>query len=360
MATSFELFLLDGNNGGDIVALGRRGDDTAIETIKPGPDMATLIAFGQRIGKAISGDGNWPTPDEIRTFGLALFLYLFPGTLATLYNRLPSGAISLQIFSNRADIKEIPWEFLGPPDRCPVPHRERSVIRIHPTCGPLSLKPKRLGRSGLKVLLVAADPGDQAGVPWDDLFGKIKRTLVANMPGEVAIKVVPGATRTDLLKVLARETFDVFHFFGHGTLQGGVSGLVLQDAETGLSDFLPGADLAVALSGKSIRLALLSACLSSGGNYNDDFGVIATTLIQTGIPAVIANQYAIPYSTISPFVSNVYESLLIYGDIDQAVAEGRAALSIGLADMGADGKGAIEWGIPTLHRLADSRQLFTS
>lgn len=358
MTISFELFLLDGRNEVDIVALGRRGDDTAIEFIELGEDLTKLVVFGQRIGASMS-EGAWATPAEVRAFGQRLFDFLFRGELAKLYARLPEGPISLQILSNRADIREIPWEYMGPPDREPVPHRERSIIRIHPTCGPHSPAPKQIGKTGLRVLLVAADPGDQAGVPWEDVFGTIQRTVVANVPGEVSIKVVPGATRQSLLRVLARERFDVFHFFGHGTVQGGVGCLVLQDPASGLSDLLSGEDLARALAGKQIRLALLSACLSSAGNYSDDFGVVATSLILAGIPAVIANQYHIPYKTISSFVANVYESLLVYGDIDQAVAEGRAAMSLGLANMGDDGKGAIEWGIPTLHRLADARQLFT-
>jgi hypothetical protein len=51
-----------------------------------------------------------------------------------MYDRLPAGPVSLQILSDRAEIKEVPWEYLVTPDRQPSPHRERSVIQVQPTC----------------------------------------------------------------------------------------------------------------------------------------------------------------------------------------------------------------------------------
>ncbi|BAK77241.1 hypothetical protein NH8B_2427 [Pseudogulbenkiania sp. NH8B] len=103
----------------------------------------------------------------------------------------------------------------------------------------------------------------------------------------------------------------------------------------------------MALAGKGVQLAILSACLTGAGNHSDAFAVLASALIVSGIPAVVANQYPIPIKSIAPFVGSVYTSLALEGDIDRAVAEGRAALSIGIGST-TSGEAVVEWGIPTL------------
>lgn len=359
MAESIELFLLNNGNEDGLIALGRRGADTAIEFLPIDKQLAGLTVFARSLGSAISGNGARPSKIELSDFGVKLFDYLFKGKLRDLYLRLPAGAISLQILSDRAEIREIPWEFLGPPDRTPVPHRERSIIRIHPTCGIDMPIPKRIKNKKIRVLFVSADPVDQPGVMWSDVLSTIERTFASQMPAEVTITVVEGATRGRLLARIAREKFDVFHFFGHGTLDAnGMGQLVLEDLETGESEFISAEEVAIALAGKGVQLAILSACQSGAGRHSDDFGVVATALIVAGIPAVIANQYPIPYKSISPFVESIYSSLLQFGDIDRAVTEGRVVLSAGISTTVHSTEATVEWGIPTLHRLANARQLF--
>lgn len=362
MVDSIELFLLNNGNKDGLIALGRRGADTAIELLPIDGQLAGLSVFARSLGSAISGNGIRPSKIELSDFGVKLFDYLFKGKLRELYLRLPAGAISLQILSDRAEIRAIPWEYLGPPDRTPVPHRERSVIRIHPTCGIDMPMPKRIKnnkKNKIRVLFVSADPVDQAGVMWSDVLSTIERTFESQMPAEVTITVVEGATRGRLLARIAREKFDVFHFFGHGTLdENGKGQLVLENLETGASEFISAEDVAIALAGKGVQLAILSACLSGAGRHSDDFGVVATALIVAGIPAVLANQYPIPYKSISPFVESIYSSLLQFGDIDRAVAEGRVVLSAGISTTVHSTEATVEWGIPTLYRLANARQLF--
>jgi hypothetical protein len=352
--TTLELFLLDFRKSNDFIVLARRGDDTAIEHLSIDARLNSLASFGCLLGKVLTGNGQRPSAKELTTFGKDLFDILFQGSLRTLYNRLPTGSVSIMILSDRAEIKAIPWEYLVTPDRQPSPHRDRSIIRVQPTCGIDSAKPKEFNKK-LKVLFVSADPIDQEGVTWEDVASRINAALKARMPEETSLKIIEGATRQGVIDAITRETFDIFHFFGHG-YEGK---LILQNIKTGKSDSILASDLAVLLAGKEVQLAILSACLSGAGDYDDDFGVISTALIQTGIPAVIANQYSIPYKSISPFVGSVYSSLITYGDIDRAVADGRAALAVELADSTGN-NAVVEWGIPTLYRLANAKQLFSA
>jgi len=356
VSTSFDLYLLDQTGCPDLIALGRRGADTVIERVPIGGALPALAAFGQRLAAAVTGNSQRPSAADLTAFGVQLFEFLFRGSLRTLYDRLPTGAVSLQILSDRPEIRAIAWEYLVTPDRRPAPHRDRSVIRVQVTCGIDSPAPRSFGKK-VTVLLVSADPVDQTGVVWEDVAATITRTFIAQLPDKVSIKVIEGATRRGLIDAMTRETFDIFHYFGHGEIKDNIGHLVLQDIKTGKSELISASEIAIAVAGKGVQLAILSACLSGAGNYADDFGVIATALIRAGVPAVIANQYPIPYKSISPFVGSVYTSLALDGDIDHAVASGRVALSLGLS-AATGGEAVVEWGIPTLYRLADARQLF--
>jgi hypothetical protein len=358
LATSFELFLLDQRAIPGVIVLARCGADTAIEHL-PTDDakLAALAAFGREIGKAVTGNAaQRPLAEDLNKFGSNLFKFLFRDSLLVLYNHLPPGPVSIQILTDLPAIREIPWEYLVTPDRQPSPHRERSIIRVQPTCGIYSPARTKGRKKKIKVLFVASDPTDQQSVTCRDVVTCIDRAFKGQESG-ATIKVIPAATCKDLDDAIIRENFNVFHFLGHGTLINGIGHLVLEDIETRNSSYFSAAELAVALAGKGVQLAILSACLSSGGKLSDDFGVIATALIQTGIPAVVANQYPIPFESISPFVSKIYTSLAKNGDIDLAVAEGRVTLSRGLSST-TGGRAVVEWGIPTLYRLPDARQLF--
>ncbi|WP_148282979.1 hypothetical protein [Pseudogulbenkiania sp. NH8B] len=232
MATSFELFLLDQSQGNDVIALARRGADTAIEHIPIDTSLKRLAEFGRGLGDVLTGNAQRPNVSDMMQFGNDLFEFLFRGSLRAMYDRLPCGPVSLQILSNRPEIKEVPWEYVVTPDRRPSPHRDRSIIRVPLTCGIDGSGPRKFGKK-VQVLFVSADPVDQAGVDWSEVKAVIQRAMDAHMPCEASVKVIEGATRESLIKTIARESFDVFHFYGHGDLRGAlgnwcyrISGLV--------------------------------------------------------------------------------------------------------------------------------------
>jgi hypothetical protein len=85
--------------------------------------------------------------------------------------------------------------------------------------------------------------------------------------------------------------------------------------------------------------------------------VLAEGLIRSNAcSAVIANQLSVPTKSIAYFVETLFKSLLTTGNVDEAVSEGRVALSVALANVGNDA--AIEWGIPVLYRLRGGAKLF--
>ena len=231
------------------------------------------------------------------------------------------------------------------------------MVRVLPMCATSDPAPVK-GLKTFRVLLAVADPIKEQGVGWADVEANVRRQFEAQTDVVASLKIIPGATSQALLKALNMETFDVFHFLGHGGVINGEGNLVLVDVDTGTPDYVKASDLAIALAGQKLKLCILSACLTGAGDFKDDFGPIATALLRNGIPAVVANQTSIPTKSVAPFVGALYGRLLKEGNIDTAVMAGRVALQMDLRKVVEPDKAVIEWGIPTLYRLPGSAQLF--
>ena len=352
-----DLFVLHGFAPNQALALARRGPDIALSRLDLShPEIQSFIQFTDRV-EQVSLGGVRPSPQELDDIGDRLFAHIFQGEVRRLYDRIPAGHVSIQIATDEPDIRRIPWEFLRPVDRQPVPHRERCVVRVLPICAPTDPSPTKSLKK-LKVLLAVADPIDQEGVTWQDVEHNIRRTFEAQTQDLASLKVIPGATSQALLKALDAESYDVFHFLGHGCVVGGEGRLVLVDVATKKSDYLTAQQVAGALAGQGLKLVILSACLTGAGNIKDDFGPVADALLRAGIPAVVANQTSIPTKSVAPFVGALYQRLLRDGNIDTAVMSGRVALQDELRKTIPPTSAVVEWGIPALYRLPGGAQLF--
>lgn len=205
------------------------------------------------------------------------------------------------------------------------------------------------------MLFASAAPSDQGAVDWEDVRDALQRAFDANLPDKVTLKTIDGTDAASLLKAVKSEQFDIFHFSGHGQIKGGDGQLVLVNRKTQKSEYLTSQQVCSLLANRGIRLVVLSACLTSTGDFKDDFAVIAAALVRSGIAAVVANQMPVSNKTIAPFVGALYGQLLQSGDIDLATTEGRISLYV---DLGKGAASGLEWGIPTLYRHYAGAQLY--
>jgi CHAT domain-containing protein len=184
-------------------------------------------------------------------------------------------------------------------------------------------------------------------VSWEDIKETIERVYGSRLgKSKLNLETIEGADPMTLLEQLQTRDFDVAHFSCHGDVDKGMGRLMLVDAKTGRTAFITADELGKTLAGRDLRLVILSACDTS---KPADFGSTAETLIEQGIPAVVANQAPVPNASMAPFVAALYTELRRSGNIDKAVTQGRIALSTT--------KGP-EWGITTLHRLSGAAQLY--
>ena len=91
----------------------------------------------------------------------------------------------------------------------------------------------------------------------------------------------------------------------------------------------------------SLRLVVLNSCEGARTTLTDPYAGVATTLVQLGVPAVVAMQFEISDEAAILFAEELYTNLIGRQDpIDAAVAEARKAIYIEL--------GTVEWATPVL------------
>ena len=158
------------------------------------------------------------------------------------------------------------------------------------------------------------------------------------------------ATLNALQRRLRQEACHILHFVGHGafdeTAQDGV--LLLED-EQGRGRAVSAQDLGVLLHDHpSLRLVMLNSCEGARTSRLDPFAGSAQSLVQQGIPAVVAMQFEISDEVAIVIAHEFYAALAAGYPVDAALAEARKAAFTG-------GSSA-EWGIPVLYlRAADGR-----
>ena len=149
-----------------------------------------------------------------------------------------------------------------------------------------------------------------------------------------------------------RGEYHIFHFIGHGgfdqRLQDGV--LILED-EDERGRPVSGQDLGTLMHDhRPLRLATLNACEGARTSRTDPFAGMAQSLVQQGIPAVIAMQFEITDEAAITFAHEFYGAIADGYPVDAALAEARKSIF-------AQGNG-LEWGTPVLYLRSPDGVLF--
>ena len=156
------------------------------------------------------------------------------------------------------------------------------------------------------------------------------------------------ATPRRLREALRDGTYHVLHYVGHGDFTPDGDGvLYLEDDDGSGHTELDSGELASLLADQTaLRLVVLNACDGARTSLTDPFAGIATTLVQLGVPAVIAMQFAISDAAAILFAEELYTNLIGgRAPVDAAVSEARKAIFVE--------QGTMEWATPVLF-LADT------
>ena len=100
----------------------------------------------------------------------------------------------------------------------------------------------------------------------------------------------------------------------------------------------------------ALRLAVLNACEGARSDLQDPFAGVAQTLVQQGIPAVIAMQFEITDIAAIIFAKDFYASIVDGFPVDAALAEARKAIY--------GQPNPFEWATPVLYMRSTDGTLF--
>src|ERR1022692_1025206 len=240
----------------------------------------------------------------------------------------------LQIRSDNPHILSWPWEALFDPQHNYLAHERRIERRLNHLADPPALR--ALPKDRVNILLVVARP-----YKGDVRYRSIARPLVEliksrGLPAHVDVLRPP--TFDQLREHLRAHPgyYHALHFDGHGAygdgagrhsphmLQGPQGRLVFEDA-TGDPDPKSARDLSGLLHEYAVPAVVLNACQSGmlGSEAGDAFASVATALLQSGMPSVVAMAYSLYVSGAQAFLPAFYRRLFEAGSVAEAVRAGR-------------------------------------
>ena len=318
-----------------------------------------LENFLLRVGRTRRGVRRLESPEmkAARVFGVRLFEAAFDdevrGRLRSSLNEANQRGVGLRIRLRLGDVPELadlPWEYLYDPtlDRFLSLSVETPVIRyldLPQPIRPLTVEPP------LRVLAMIASPSDYPSLDVDREWAKLRDALSdLEQRRVVSLERLRKATLATLQRQLRRKEYHIFHFIGHGGFdQQAQDGILLLEAEEGQGRPVSGRYLGTLLHDhRSLRMAILNACEGARSSRSDPFAGTAQSLVQQGIPAVIAMQFEITDEAAITLAHEFYAALADGYSVDAALAEARKAIFA----QGND----VEWGTPVLYtRLPDGR-----
>ncbi len=291
--------------------------------------------------------------------GGRLFTAVFRGEVLTGFRRSADKArqrgaglrIRLRL-SGVPELANLPWEHLydATRGRFLALSNETQVVRYLDL--PEPVRPLKV-RAPLRILAVIASPADFPALDTEREWASLQAALADPLArSAVEVERLEPATLAALQRRLRRSNYHILHFMGHGAFdpqtQEGV--LMLEDdARQGRP--VSGQDVGTLLHDhRPLRLALLNACAGAVTAAGNPFGGVAQSLVQQGIPAVVAMRAAISDGAAQAFASEFYAAIADGYPVDAAVTEARKAIS---AQGNAD-----EWGTPVLFMRAADGRLF--
>ncbi len=310
--------------------------DPAIRGIDS-PQTARIKAFGGKLYESVFADEVGETLrsslDEAghRDSGLRLRLHL----------------------DDVPELADLPWEYLYHRrlNRFLARSPETPVVRyldIPERIRPLKVTPP------MKVFVVISSPSDYRRLDVEREWSKLETALGALQKRNlVELDRVGPATLRGLRRKLHTSDCHILHFIGHGGFdKDAQDGVLVFEDEAGRGRWVSGQYLGELLRRprRPTRLAILNACEGARGAVMDPYAGAAQSMVQQGIPAVIAMQFAITDEAAITFTSDFYEALADGYPVDASLAEARRAVF--------EAEFELEWATPVLYMRSPDGVIF--
>lgn len=300
-----------------------------------------------------------PEMDAAKQFGGRLFGAVFSGTVRDCLTgslaRADATHAGLRVrlhLGGAPELADLPWEFLynGSLNRFLALSVDTPLVRfidVPEPIRPLEVTPP------LRILAVIANASDYEPLDVEREWSRLRDAVAdAQRRGLVTLERLDVASLPALQKKLQEREYHILHFVGHGGFdQRAQDGELVMEDPSGRGRRVGGQYLGTILHDHdSMRLVVLNACEGARSSRTDPFAGVAQSLVQQGVPAVIAMQFEISDDAATVFCGGFYEALARGYPVDAALAEVRKSL---YAD-----NNAVEWGTPVLYLRAPDGKIF--
>jgi hypothetical protein len=319
-----------------------------------------LENFVLRLGRPRRGTRGPGRPESgpLKEFGGKLYGAVFQDELRDVLlrsinqTRVQGTGLRLRLrLTDAPELAELPWEFLYDRrlNRFLAQSRRTPLVRYMDLPDP----PQPLAVEGpLRLLVMISGPAGYPPLDVEQEWSLLTDALGAQQDaGQVIVERLP-ANMGDLRRRLRREAFHVFHFVGHGYYRSdwGDGVLVMED-HSGRPQEVTGEEIGGLLNEyDQTRLVVLNSCEGARTDSSDPFSGVAQSLIQQGLPAVVAMQFEITDDAAIIFARELYWAIADGYPLEAALAEARGAIR--------DAGNPTEWGTPVLYSRAPDGRLF--
>jgi hypothetical protein len=357
----FDLRIIPAGGGYRAQVLSSPAGEATADFTLPFSDME-LENFVLRIGRPRRGTRRIDSPEmeAVKLLGRGLFDAVFSGDVRACWRSSLSEAdaqdtgLRLRLhIADAPELNDVPWEYLynASLNRFLSLSEHTPLIRYLDL--PERIRPLAIG-ARLEILVVISSPSDYPGLDVEYEWSRLNEALVGLVDtGQVRLERLADARLLTLQRALRRGEYHILHFIGHGGFDpGSQAGVVVLCDETGKGRRVTAEHLGTILHDhRSLRLVLLNACEGSRTSRTDPFAGVAQTLVQQGVPAVIAMQFEITDQAAIIFADEFYAAAADGYPVDAALAAARKAIFAGGND--------IEWGTPVLYLRAPDGRLFS-
>jgi CHAT domain len=313
-------------------------------------EFGKIIRLHERIKNYTNrAQGTLPAGKELMALGDSLFKTLLTGRVQRLYDearaRQHGGKLDLVLTSMVSWIAEKPWEFAYDAERKRFLATE-DVNFIRNVLTSIPSDAVKQDEKCLRILVVCAQPLELARLDVAQEITLIRRGFESlERQGLAKIDILPRATPEKLHRRLSVGKYSVVHFIGHGEFDASKQeGALLFETAEGTARPLSGAYLRQIFCGRGLSLVFLNACLSGTGGRGADFNKgVAQSLVEQGLPALVANQYSVLDTSATSFAQHFYWSLAQGFSLGRAAREARIAVNLDI-----DGE-IIDWAVPVVY-----------
>ena len=323
--------------GARLPAEALRQDAGADNTARP-PDDRLLIQYGQRLYGYLFGDGQ-----KLKSFLEFNDAYR------------PQARLTLCLHPDAAALWSLPWEYLHD-------GQEFLCLDGRLLLSRLPLKLGELSPAGaappLRLLVVIAGPDDQHELNFERELAVIQDALDDAMrAGQVEVDFLDDATFPALQDALSRKPYHVLHYTGHGAyVEKEKRGVLCFEDEEGQTDRIGADKLRPLLTGRELRLVVLSACQSARTSGLQAFDSVATGLLQADLPAALAMQFGVLDDSAIEMARVFYTELARGRSPVEALHQARQAMRHHDEKRPPEAR-RFDWGVPALYLRAPAMRL---